>query len=76
MYLEVIGYSDSDFVGCIDSQKLTSRYIFVLAGGAISWRSAKQTLVTTSTMGAEIISCFGLRVLFLDIELSTLYLSH
>ena len=39
--LEVIGYSDSDFVGCVDSRKSTSSYIFKLADGAISWRSAK-----------------------------------
>ena len=30
----------------------------MLAGGAICWRSAKQTLVTTSTMEAEFVSCF------------------
>ncbi|RVX16183.1 Retrovirus-related Pol polyprotein from transposon TNT 1-94 [Vitis vinifera] len=28
--LEVIGYCDSDYVGCIDSQKSTSRYVFML----------------------------------------------
>ena len=48
--LKVIGYSDSDFAGYIDSRKSTSRYIFMLAGGATSLRSAKQTLVTTSNM--------------------------
>ncbi|KAL0428013.1 UNVERIFIED_CONTAM: Secreted RxLR effector protein [Sesamum latifolium] len=26
--LEVVGYSDSDFVGCVDSRKSTSGYIF------------------------------------------------
>ena len=30
----------------------------MLASGAISWRSAKQTLVSTSTMEAEFISTF------------------
>ena len=35
-YLEVIGYYNSDFAGCVDSQKSTSGYIFMLAGGAIS----------------------------------------
>ena len=30
----------------------------MLAGGAISWRSAKQTLIATSTMEAEFIFCF------------------
>jgi hypothetical protein len=56
--LEVIGYSDSDFVGCIDSHKSTSGYIFLMASGGVSWRSAKQTLTATSTMEAEFVSCF------------------
>jgi hypothetical protein len=56
--LDVIGYSDSDFASCIDSRKLTSGYIFLMAGGAVSWRSAKQTLTATSTMEAEFVSCF------------------
>nr|CAN60411.1 hypothetical protein VITISV_036515 [Vitis vinifera] len=56
--LKVVGYSDSDFAGCVDSRKSTSGYIFILAGGAISWRSVKQTMTATSTMEAEFISCF------------------
>ncbi|RVW90199.1 Retrovirus-related Pol polyprotein from transposon TNT 1-94 [Vitis vinifera] len=32
---------DSDFAGCVDSRKSTSGYIFILVGGAISWRSLK-----------------------------------
>ncbi|RVW26923.1 Retrovirus-related Pol polyprotein from transposon TNT 1-94 [Vitis vinifera] len=32
---------DSDFAGCVDSRKSTSGYIFILAGGAISWKSIK-----------------------------------
>ena len=39
--LEVIGYSDSDFVGFVDSRKSTSGYIFKLVDGVVSWRSAK-----------------------------------
>ena len=39
--LEVIGYSNSDYVGCIDTRKSTSGYIFMLASGVVSWRSAK-----------------------------------
>ncbi|KAL4376734.1 hypothetical protein GQ457_02G021410 [Hibiscus cannabinus] len=57
-HLEVIGYSDSDFAGCVDSRKSTSGYIFMFASGAISWRSVKQTLTATSTMEAEFVSCF------------------
>ena len=56
--LEVIGYSDADFAGCIDSRKSTSGYVFMIADGAVSWKSAKQTLTATSTMEAEFVSCF------------------
>ena len=34
--LEVLGYSDSDFAGCVDLRKSTSEYIFMFSGGAIS----------------------------------------
>ena len=56
--LEIVGYSDSDFAGCQDSRRSTSGYIYLLAGGAISWRSAKQTLIASSTMAAEFIACY------------------
>ncbi|XP_040862747.1 secreted RxLR effector protein 161-like [Glycine max] len=55
--LEIIGYSDSDFTGGLDSLRSTSGYIFMLVGGAVSWRSAKQIL-TTSTMTAEFVACY------------------
>ena len=35
-HLEVIGYSDSDYVGCVDTRKSTCGYLYLLAGGAIS----------------------------------------
>ncbi|XP_052189888.1 secreted RxLR effector protein 161-like [Diospyros lotus] len=56
--LEIIGYSDSDFAGCQDSRRSTSGYIYLLARGAISWRSAKQTLIASSTMEAEFVACY------------------
>ena len=56
--LDVIGYSDSDFAGYVDSRKSTSGYIFMMASGAISWRSVKQSLTATSTMEVEFVSCF------------------
>ncbi|XP_057980167.1 secreted RxLR effector protein 161-like [Malania oleifera] len=56
--LEVFGYSDSDFAGCVDSRKSTYGYLFLLAGGAISWKSAKQTIIAASTMEAEFVACF------------------
>ena len=57
----MIGYFDSDFVGCVDSRKSTSGYIFKLADGAVSWISAKQTLIATSIMEAKFVSCFEAR---------------
>jgi len=48
--LEITGYSDSNFAGCLDSLRSTSGYTFMLAGGAVFWRSAKKTLTTSSTM--------------------------
>jgi len=56
--LEIVGYSDADLAGCKDTLKSTSGYVFLLAGGAISWKSAKQSVVTSSTMYAEFIACF------------------
>ena len=56
--LEIFGYSDSDFAGCQDSKRSTSGYVFMLVGGAISWRSSKQTLISSSTMATEFIACY------------------
>jgi hypothetical protein len=39
--LEIVGYSDLDFVGCLNTDRSTSGYVFKLAGGAISWSSSK-----------------------------------
>ncbi|RDX79311.1 hypothetical protein CR513_40277, partial [Mucuna pruriens] len=40
--LEIIGYFDSNFVGCEDHKCSTPGYIYMLAGGAISWKSPLQ----------------------------------
>ena len=57
--LEVVGYSDSDFGSCSDDRKSTSGYIFMLAGGAISWKSVKESLIASLTMYVEFIACYG-----------------
>ena len=57
-HLEVIGYSDSDYAGCVDTRKSTCGYLYLLAGGAISWKSVKQSVIATSTMEAEFVACF------------------
>ncbi|XP_068466643.1 secreted RxLR effector protein 161-like [Phaseolus vulgaris] len=42
-HLEVIGYTNSDFASCMDTRKFTFGYVYLLAGGAISWKSVKQS---------------------------------
>ena len=39
--LGVVGFSDSDYVGCVDDKKPTFSYIFMMAKGAASWKSVK-----------------------------------
>jgi hypothetical protein len=50
------GYSDSDFAGDSDDRKSTGGYVFLLFGGAISWKSKKQALPALSTVEAEYIA--------------------
>ena len=33
--LELVGYLDADFVGCVDTKKSTLDYVFTLGNGAI-----------------------------------------
>ena len=54
--LETIGYTGSDFQRDIDSRKSTSRYVFTLNGGAICWRSVKQTCVANSITEAKYVA--------------------
>ena len=48
------GYSDSNWISNANELYATSGYVFTLGGGAISWRSCKQTILTRSIMKAEL----------------------
>ena len=39
--LEVVGFTDFDYADYMDYKKSTSGYIFMMAEGAVSWKSAK-----------------------------------
>ncbi|XP_060959255.1 secreted RxLR effector protein 161-like [Cannabis sativa] len=54
--LNQTGYTDPNFESDKDSRKSTSRSLFTLGGGAIVWRSIKQTSIADSTMEAEYIA--------------------
>ena len=48
------GYSDANWIFDADELKATSGYVFTLGGGAVSWKSCNQTILTRSTMEAEL----------------------
>ncbi|XP_074301242.1 secreted RxLR effector protein 161-like [Silene latifolia] len=50
------GYCDANWVAGNDEIHSTSGYVFTLGGGAISWKSAKQTCIASSTMESEFIA--------------------
>ncbi|XP_038889348.1 secreted RxLR effector protein 161-like [Benincasa hispida] len=54
--LNLVGFSDSDYVGDLNVRKSTSGYVFMLCSGAISWSSKKQPIVTLSTTEAELVA--------------------
>lgn len=50
------GYCDANWVSDNDEVSSTSGYVFTLCGAAISWKSAKQTVIARSTMESEFIA--------------------
>ena len=54
--LSITGYTDSDFQIDKDDHKSISGSVFTLGGGAIVWRSIKQSCVANSTMEAEYVA--------------------
>lgn len=70
------GYSDSNWISDVDELYATSGYVFTLGGAAVSWRSCKQTILTRSTMEAELtaldtatVEAEWLRELLLDLPI-------
>ena len=62
----VVGYTDSDFAGCVDSRKSTTGYCFKFGNGAILWKSKLQECIATSTTEAEYVAAsdaeYGLKL--------------
>ncbi|KAL0328285.1 UNVERIFIED_CONTAM: Retrovirus-related Pol polyprotein from transposon TNT 1-94 [Sesamum calycinum] len=48
------GYSDASGIAKNSGSNGCSGYVFTLGGGAVSWKSAKHTLITLSTFEAEL----------------------
>jgi hypothetical protein len=48
------GYNDANLISDVDELYAMSEYVFTLGGAAVLWRSCKQTILTSSTMEAEL----------------------
>jgi hypothetical protein len=50
---EVLGYCDADWGGDLEDRRSTTRFVFMIGGGAISWSSKRQPTIALSTTEAE-----------------------
>jgi hypothetical protein len=71
------GYSDADWASDPDTRRSFAGFIFILAGGAISWKTKHHPTAATSTAEAETISlayataeALWIRNLFLELRIS------
>jgi hypothetical protein len=54
--LSPMAFADADYGGCKDTRRSTSGYVFMMAGGAVSWSSKRQATVALSTVEAEYVA--------------------
>ena len=52
---QVSGFVDSDFAANLDKSRSITRYVFILNGGVVSWKTSLQSVVALSTTKAEYI---------------------
>jgi hypothetical protein len=52
----LVGYVDSDYAGDTADRKSISGFVFLQAGGAVSWGSKKQSTVSSNTTEAEYVA--------------------
>ena len=58
---QVIGYSDADWAGDLDTSRSTSGYAFQIGQSTVSWCSKRQATVAKSTTEAEYVALSHLR---------------
>lgn len=54
--LSPTAFVDADYGGCKDTRRSTSGYVFLMAGGPVSWSSKRQATVALSTVEAEYVA--------------------
>jgi hypothetical protein len=53
---DLYGYSDASYAPEATDRKSTSGYVFMMNGGAISWKAKRQPIIALSSMEAEYIA--------------------
>ena len=53
---QVIGYSDADWAGDLDTRRSTSGYVFQIGQSTVSWCSKREATVAKSTTEAEYVA--------------------
>ena len=53
---QVTGFVDSDFIADMDKRRSITGYVFILNGGAVSWKASLQSVIALSTIEAEYIA--------------------
>ncbi|GJT49012.1 putative retrotransposon protein [Tanacetum coccineum] len=56
--LKVSCYTDTGYLTDVDDMKSQTGYVFILNGGAVDWKSIKQSIFATSSTDAEYIAAF------------------
>ena len=54
--LQIMSYTDSDFISNPDDRNFTSGYVFVCNDGIVNWKSFKQPIIAYLTTEAEYIA--------------------
>lgn len=75
--IALVGYSDADWAGDLDTRRSTTGYAFTLGSGSITWASKRQATVAQSTTEAEYMAvssaareAMWLRQLLADLRIS------
>ena len=54
--LPPVAYVNTNYGGCKDTCRSTSGYVFIMAGGAVTWSSKRQSTVALSMVEAEYVA--------------------
>ena len=54
--INVVGWTNSDWAGDVDTRQLVEGFVFDVAGGCVSWSLKKQVSVATSLVEAEYVA--------------------